>query len=430
MVSGRILQPEFGQRLHDLRTQFGLSQRALAGDLVTPSYISLIERGDRVPTLDVAVELARTLNVSLHDLLGNAGELFVADAPAQLDVVAIQVEARGFIEAGDLAEAEAALSARLAAARADADEPVRLALGLELSRVLGSLGRHQERLAVVDELLALPSLAESPRLRIPLSIDRISLLRELGRLDVARREAEALHQAGAEAVGERGFVRLLGVLVSVLCEIGDVAPVDGLVTELLADAQRLGQTGTTGRAHWAAAMAYSRLGRPQDAAAQLTLASELLTYATMPVLDWLRFCRSASAVLLEGGDATQARQWIEVAERSAAVIGVAAEQRAVRRERARYELATGDPAAAAEMFARLVDGPDALTGLDRLSVLLGYGTALERLGRADEAVTALREAADLCESSGNFRQATEIWRRLDQLRQAAPARPRRRSAAK
>jgi len=53
-----------GKRLREAREQKGLSQRDLAFPGCTAVYICRIEHGDRVPSLQVIVELARRLYVS------------------------------------------------------------------------------------------------------------------------------------------------------------------------------------------------------------------------------------------------------------------------------------------------------------------------------------------------------------------------------
>src|SRR5580704_12738572 len=53
-----------GQRLRALRIERGLSQAELAGDLVSPSYVSLIEAGRRSPEREVLEGLARKLGCS------------------------------------------------------------------------------------------------------------------------------------------------------------------------------------------------------------------------------------------------------------------------------------------------------------------------------------------------------------------------------
>jgi len=64
------LSVAFGRVLRRLRTQRGLTQLRLAEltDL-HPTYISLLERGHRQPTLDTLAALGKALNVSPLRLL-------------------------------------------------------------------------------------------------------------------------------------------------------------------------------------------------------------------------------------------------------------------------------------------------------------------------------------------------------------------------
>src|SRR5260370_7925163 len=62
------MAPTLGQRLRALRAERGLSQADLAGDLVSPSYVSLIESGRRSPERDVLEGLARKLGCSVFYL--------------------------------------------------------------------------------------------------------------------------------------------------------------------------------------------------------------------------------------------------------------------------------------------------------------------------------------------------------------------------
>src|SRR5215475_12520108 len=54
-----------GQRLRTLRIERGLSQADLAGDLVSPCYVSLIESDRRSPEREVLDGLARRLGCSV-----------------------------------------------------------------------------------------------------------------------------------------------------------------------------------------------------------------------------------------------------------------------------------------------------------------------------------------------------------------------------
>ncbi len=55
----------FGEVLRDLRQRAGLSQEALAGAAeVDRTYVSLLERGQRQPTLETLFRLAGALHAS------------------------------------------------------------------------------------------------------------------------------------------------------------------------------------------------------------------------------------------------------------------------------------------------------------------------------------------------------------------------------
>lgn len=57
-----------GRRLHEAREKSGLSQRDLAFPGCSAAYISRIERGERIPSLQVMRELARRTGVGEAEL--------------------------------------------------------------------------------------------------------------------------------------------------------------------------------------------------------------------------------------------------------------------------------------------------------------------------------------------------------------------------
>jgi len=64
------LSQRFGEVVRTKRLQAGLSQEHLAEQAELHStYIGLIERGLRNPTLDTAARIARALNASLSELI-------------------------------------------------------------------------------------------------------------------------------------------------------------------------------------------------------------------------------------------------------------------------------------------------------------------------------------------------------------------------
>lgn len=67
------LSQAFGAVVRERRLAAGISQEGLAqaADL-HPTYVSMVERGIRNPTLDVAQRLANALNIGLPDLVKRA----------------------------------------------------------------------------------------------------------------------------------------------------------------------------------------------------------------------------------------------------------------------------------------------------------------------------------------------------------------------
>ncbi|ADB33167.1 transcriptional regulator, XRE family [Kribbella flavida DSM 17836] len=417
----RATQSYLGSRLRTLRMQKGLSQKALAGDVVTPSYISLLEAGERMPTLDVILHLARALETTPAELLGDDyRDVFAPNSTATASgssAVAGQLYARSLVDLGDYAGAREVLERELAQARSRNTGDEILELSLELSRVLAAAGDHSARLALLDEMLAADSTTV-PAIRIPVAIDRASTLRELGRFGQSREAAEEL--LSDDVLGDAALrherVRLLGVLVSVLCELGELEDVERLTEELRTEAAATGQNAIIGRAHWLTGMALVRLDRRDEAVEELKRAGSLLQFGSMPMLDWLRFCRSTASILLSAGDPESALAWLTTAEAAAGVTDLTSERMALVRVRAEYELAAGNPSEAASLYGQVTEGPEPLTGLPLITALRGQAEALRQSGDIPAAIEVLRRAARLYEDSDSYRQASAVWREIDELR--------------
>lgn len=63
---------KFGKRIKQLRAERGITQEGLAAKIdVDRSYVGFLERGERNPTLDKIVKIAKALNVNASELLDN-----------------------------------------------------------------------------------------------------------------------------------------------------------------------------------------------------------------------------------------------------------------------------------------------------------------------------------------------------------------------
>jgi transcriptional regulator with XRE-family HTH domain len=95
-----------GQRLHAAREAAGISQRELAFPGCSAAYISRIERGERIPSLQVMRELARRIGISEAELAFGKEPMDRAVSRAVRDVEAAEAQGNG----GDVARAYQALS--------------------------------------------------------------------------------------------------------------------------------------------------------------------------------------------------------------------------------------------------------------------------------------------------------------------------------
>ncbi len=55
-------------RLREARERAGLSQRSLARDICTPAYVSRLEKGERIPSLQLLRRLADRLGADADEL--------------------------------------------------------------------------------------------------------------------------------------------------------------------------------------------------------------------------------------------------------------------------------------------------------------------------------------------------------------------------
>lgn len=69
-ITHRNILEKFGERLQKVRKSQGISQEELASKLAMHrTYIGMIERGERNPTIRTLYKIAKTLKVPASDLL-------------------------------------------------------------------------------------------------------------------------------------------------------------------------------------------------------------------------------------------------------------------------------------------------------------------------------------------------------------------------
>src|SRR5688500_2757735 len=132
-----------GERLKAAREQAGLSQRQLSFPGCSPAYISRIESGDRIPSLQILRELGRRLGVS-EDYLASG----VQESGPGVD----RTEAEVALRLGQLEVARELYADALAGATSDGDRAAALA---GLGQVAFRLGEPRRAIAHFEEALSL-----------------------------------------------------------------------------------------------------------------------------------------------------------------------------------------------------------------------------------------------------------------------------------
>lgn len=415
-----IRQPEFGRRLRELRVARGVSQRYVAGNVVNPSYISLLESGARVPTLEVVMHIARVLDVSASDLAAEVGVLPQSDTPAaDQDRLIRHILAGNSTGYGDLDDAQQRFEEAFELAKKDRSSAAVLEYGMRLHDILEMQGIHEQRYDLLVELVELATNLDIPEVLLKLRVDLASTARDSGRLaeavEVATGAVEGLEETNL--VGTSEHVRAQAVLVSVYCDSGDFTEVPKLCKRLVAIAQELGSAPLTGRAHWAAAIAYGRLAQVDEAQLHVRKAMQLLANPATPLRDWARFARAAANALLDAqADVEEVQRYLAGARATFELLDAPHEKRLLQLTEAKYALACDKPERA---LALTEHEPENLDVADTINFRRTRGRALRRTGAPiEQAVQQLSSAAMLAEEQQAFRAAASLWREIADLRAA------------
>lgn len=402
-----------GKRLKDARLAAGLSQRELSFQGCTAVYICRIERGDRVPSLQVLRELARRVGVE---------ESYLATGSAQAS------------ESDQLLEADVAL-------RLDQTELAehlytealgRGATPVVRARALGGLGQIDLQAGRITE--AVEKLEEARELLGERLADQPGVVEALYRAYSIRGEYESaigLLERALELVGDddQARSRFTVLLANALIDSGSLPRARELLGSSIAQSEGATDPILQARLYWSQSRlhsaeanneAASRYARMALAAIELT---ENIEYAAMAhhLLAYIELDRGNAEEALEllerghelavrtGGAYADGRFRVEKARALAALgrddeaVKLAAET-ASALEADRPEQAGRAYSIAADVHARSGDGPRALELYERAVELAGQhpefvrevyakmAALLEQDGRKDEALELLKRA--------------------------------------
>lgn len=416
-MAAQIHQPAFGNRLRMMRTERGMSQRDLGAGIVNQSYISLLESGSRVPTLDVVMHLAKVLDVPFGTLVGDDSLGVHSAAPLAMAKIQLVQEllTTSAIDHGDLDQAEQRLTEAYRDAVAEGAAIAALAAGLALERVLELRNDNVARYELLHELLPVAEQSGVPEALVRTRIALSSAARDSGRLDEAFAQIEPADREIAETAFRDGseHIRLLAVHISVLSDAGGGAEIVRLVETMLAMAERLGSASISGRTHWVASIALAGVGRTEQSLVHLRRARHMLANPSTSLRDWARFSRAAVSALMDAqadiGEITSHM----LAARAATAAEAGADANQLSSLEVRFAVASGELDRAIAMAAEV--DPERLAGVEGVRFAYALGTALRSAGRSAEAITAFRRAAQLAESASAYRRAAQIWREINDV---------------
>ncbi len=404
-----IEQPAFGKRVREVRRAQGLSQGDLAGDDLSPSYVSLVENGRRIPGAKIARSLAQRLGTTVE-------ALSATDEPGdrltrRLGLVGQLVAARAGQLAGDWPAARRQLEAVVAEAGAGQDE-VRWEARWELATVLGRLDEPARHEAALRELLDDPLTRSAPVLHARVAVELAQLLRAAGRLaDGVRFAEEAVRVTGELEPGrpERAEARV--ALLSLSVDSGEWSRAARLGAELREEVAPLPAGELRASALWAVAGAQYLEGHP-DRALELLAEAEQLLAATDGMRLRLRLARARTLLALAAGAQDEADALLERARQAAALVDTPSTRIWLAVLETAAALRRHEPAAAAGHAAAIDPDAAALTPLDRARCLLHLARAQRADGAGELAEDGFKKAAEGYEQAGAFRLALESWREL------------------
>jgi tetratricopeptide (TPR) repeat protein len=414
-----------GRRLRQAREVAGLTQRDLSFEGCTAAYVSRIEAGARVPSLQILHEFAKRLGVTPEYLA--TGRASGEDVSSELLEAEVALRLGYEDRAAELYEA----------ARNDADSPAaqaRVQLGL------GRLALRRGEIADGIELLqkAVVSGDLSPG-------DASSAANALGRAYVMQSrydEAFAIFERFLAEARSRADhfdeVRFSVLLANAYIDHGDFGRAHATLGEVLDVARRTVDPLLRASLYWSQSRAHLSQGESDRAAEYARLALATLR-ASEQTLEAARVLQLLAFIENDRGNPAAALELVDEGEPIVAASGQATDAAMFVVERARALSALGETEEAAALLLGIVprlsaaapkDAARAYSAVadifrqqgDNARALELYELAVEQAPTADRhVVAALTAMAEIHEEQGNGDLALDLLKRALAARAGAPA---------
>jgi tetratricopeptide (TPR) repeat protein len=364
-----------GRRLRDAREAAGLTQRDLSFEGCTAAYVSRIEAGARVPSLQIVHEFAKRLGVT--------PEYLATGRPPAEDLSSELLEAEVALRLGDEERATELYENALG----DADSPAALARArLGLGRLALRRGDLPQGIALLEQALESGELASG---------DASAAANALGRsyVSVSRfDEAFALFGRFLDAARSRqdhfDQIRFALLLANTYIDHGDYARAHSTLGEVLELARHSGDPMLRSGLYWSQSRVCLSQGDPDQAADYAQMALAVLR-ASEQSLEAARVLHLIAFIENDRGNPEAALELVDEGEPIVSAAGDAIDSAMFAIERARALSALGD-------------------GDEAVSLLLGIVPRLNAAAPKD-AVRAYSAAADIFRKQGDVARAIELY---------------------
>jgi len=373
---------QVGRRLREARERAGLSQRDLAFPGCTNAYISRIESGNRIPSLQVIHQFARRLGLSPQ---------FLATGVEEEDVDQALLDAEVALRLGELDEARRLYRERLGDNERD---PV----------ALGGLGQIAFREGDLPRAISLLEQAVEARtdrlLDDPTSVEALARAYALtGALDsaIALLERALLEAERAEAVVET--LRIQVLLANALIDSAQVPRAERILADAIRVANVLHDPLATAKVYWSQSRLHSVHKDPELGARYARRAIEILERTENGAYVALAYQLLAYAEV-EAGHPEEALQQIEKGRELFGRDLTKRDDAKFALEECRALLALGRARQAAKKAAEALGKMDALDPQDRGRGFMLLGEVFHASGDRERALELLELAVAVLEQHG------------------------------
>lgn len=415
---GQLLDdlPGLGGRVQQRRMVLGLSQRELAGEEMSASYISRIESGERLPTLDLLATIAFRLETTPSALIaeGEGHEQSRSSDRRALDLRWAQIAMR----AGE--PDSAASYAQVVADDPEASDTQRRDARIVLAGSAEASGRLDEAIEILEPLVQQLDAGADRELWRSCQVMLCRCYKDVGDLEHAVELGERALVSETEVMSDEQIMLAVS-LGGAYIRRGDLKRADRLLSMILQRAEVAGSHRNQGAALWNASLVAQGEGRLEDAVALSERA--LALFGESDAVRNLGRLRVTYASLLRqesAGASAAAREQLMLAQGEFDLEGTVIEKARCLTELARCALDEDDLDEAQGLILRATDviegGPtleNAKVALVRGDVLVRRGDTREGLRTAQDAVAALDVHAE------SPREVAQAWRDLAALAQFA-----------